>query len=97
MKIADFGSAKILNQINTPYVVSKYYRAPELFFGVSDYKVNIDVWSFGVILYEFLMQKVPFKSKFSKEGNQLMAIFKGLGLPSKEIKKNLLKECQNIK
>lgn len=54
VKIADLGSAKILNEKNTPYVVSRYYRAPELFFGVANYQLNIDIWAFAVIFYEYL-------------------------------------------
>jgi len=32
VKLCDFGSAKVIvaNGINTPYVVSRFYRAPEL-------------------------------------------------------------------
>lgn len=35
LKIADLGAAKVLNPrgLNTPYVVSRYYRAPELIMG----------------------------------------------------------------
>ena len=35
LKIADLGAAKVLNPtgLNTPYVVSRYYRAPELILG----------------------------------------------------------------
>ena len=69
VKLADFGSCKKLGEINTPYVVSRYYRAPELFFGLSDYKLNIDVWSLGVIFYEFLFLKLPFKTKERDEGS----------------------------
>lgn len=39
IKICDFGSSKILdkNGKNTPYVVSRYYRAPELIIGLTNY------------------------------------------------------------
>ena len=39
LKIADFGAAKVLdpNGLNTPYVVSRYYRAPELIMGSNKY------------------------------------------------------------
>ena len=38
IKICDFGSAKILDEkLNTPYIVSRYYRAPELILACSDY------------------------------------------------------------
>lgn len=30
--------------LNTPYIVSRYYRAPELILGCSDYTNKIDIW-----------------------------------------------------
>ena len=46
VKICDFGSAKVLsaNGLNTPYIVSRYYRAPELILACSDYTDAIDSW-----------------------------------------------------
>ena len=37
LKIADLGAAKVLDSkgMNTPYVVSRYYRAPELIMGTN--------------------------------------------------------------
>jgi glycogen synthase kinase 3 beta len=38
LKVCDFGSAKVLDsKLNTPYIVSRYYRAPELILACSDY------------------------------------------------------------
>lgn len=39
LKICDFGSAKIIQkgQHNTSYLCQRYYRAPELIFGSTDY------------------------------------------------------------
>ena len=47
--LADFGSAKKImeNECNVAYICSRYYRAPELIFGNTDYTNSIDVWSFG--------------------------------------------------
>ena len=46
IKICDFGSAKVLDDegLNTPYIVSRYYRAPELILACSDYTNKIDIW-----------------------------------------------------
>ena len=49
LKICDFGSAKKLipGENNVSYICSRYYRAPELIFGATDYTGQIDVWSIG--------------------------------------------------
>src|ERR1700738_4332513 len=43
LKLCDFGSAKILveNEPNVSYICSRYYRAPELIFGATNYTTNI--------------------------------------------------------
>lgn len=40
---------------NVSYICSRYYRAPELIFGATDYTSNIDVWSAGCVLAELLL------------------------------------------
>ncbi|KAF8759025.1 Pkinase protein [Rhizoctonia solani] len=46
LKLCDFGSAKILvpGEPNVSYICSRYYRAPELIFGATNYSTNIDIW-----------------------------------------------------
>jgi len=64
VKICDFGSAKILDQkLNTPYIVSRYYRAPELILACSDYTEKIDIWAIGCIFMEFLTLRSLFPGK----------------------------------
>ena len=43
LKLCDFGSAKILvaGEANVSYICSRYYRAPELIFGATNYTTNI--------------------------------------------------------
>lgn len=82
MKICDFGSAKVLSPsgLNTPYIVSRYYRAPELILACSDYTNAIDVWAIGCILAEFLTRRPIFPGK--TEGSQLIEQIAILGLPT---------------
>ena len=50
LKLCDFGSAKALvkGEPNVSYICSRYYRAPELIFGSTDYSTAIDIWSQGM-------------------------------------------------
>lgn len=58
VKIADLGAAKVLDisekRLNTPYVVSRYYRAPELILGSYYYDFSIDMWAVGCMLFELI-------------------------------------------
>lgn len=53
IKICDFGSSKYLDGRgkNTPYIVSRYYRAPELILCVTNYSTAIDIWGKTVPFY----------------------------------------------
>lgn len=72
LKIADLGAAKVLSlkHMNTPYVVSRYYRAPELIMGSSLYDCSIDIWSTGCILFELITRTPMFPG--DAEGLQIL-------------------------
>lgn len=55
--LIQFSSAKQLvrGEPNVSYICSRYYRAPELIFGATDYTANIDIWSAGCVLAELLL------------------------------------------
>lgn len=95
VKICDFGSAKVMNskELNTPYIVSRYYRAPELSLGCSDYTNEIDIWAIGCIFAEFMTMRPLFPGK--TEGSQLIEQIAVLGLPSKETLKAMSKQIDD--
>lgn len=84
LKLCDFGSAKCLipGEPNVAYICSRYYRAPELIFGSTDYTTAIDVWSQGCVLAEMLIGTPLFPG--SSGVDQLVEIIKVLGTPTKE-------------
>ncbi|XP_070549451.1 glycogen synthase kinase-3 beta-like [Ptychodera flava] len=84
LKLCDFGSAKLLvrGEPNVSYICSRYYRAPELIFGATDYTSNIDVWSAGCVLAELLLGQPIFPGDSGVD--QLVEIIKVLGTPSRE-------------
>jgi len=84
VKICDFGSAKKLVQgeANVAYICSRYYRAPELIFGATDYSCVIDVWSLGCVMAELVLGQPMFPGESGVD--QLVEIIKVLGTPTKE-------------
>ncbi|KAI3638489.1 hypothetical protein MIR68_002987 [Amoeboaphelidium protococcarum] len=61
LKISDFGLARPLDRERsgkyTPNVVTRWYRAPELCMGSTDYNTKIDVWSVGCIFGEMILRR----------------------------------------
>eukprot|EP00850_Spirogloea_muscicola_P019508 SM000192S04903 [mRNA] locus=s192:162255:164345:+ [translate_table: standard] len=60
LKICDFGLARTTSETDfmTEYVVTRWYRAPELLLNSQDYTAAIDVWSVGCIFME-LVHRAP--------------------------------------
>ena len=64
MKIADFGLARSITQLEagaadsasvmTDYVATRWYRAPEILLGSTEYHLGVDMWSVGCIMGEML-------------------------------------------
>ncbi|KAG2452491.1 hypothetical protein HYH02_002730 [Chlamydomonas schloesseri] len=85
LKIADFGLARTGTEkqnFMTEYVVTRWYRAPELLLSCDTYTTAIDVWSVGCILAELLGRKPLLPGKDYVD--QLKLIIKTLGPPSEE-------------
>eukprot|EP01128_Nolandella_sp_AFSM9_P008348 TRINITY_DN4984_c0_g1_i1.p1 TRINITY_DN4984_c0_g1~~TRINITY_DN4984_c0_g1_i1.p1 ORF type:complete len:382 (-),score=76.07 TRINITY_DN4984_c0_g1_i1:219-1271(-) len=84
LKIADFGLAKSFGRDIrlTPWVVTRWYRAPELLFGAAYYGGSVDMWSVGCILAEMLL-RCPFFPGDS-ELDQLAKIFAAMGTPTQD-------------
>jgi len=84
LKLCDFGSAKALvkGEPNVSYICSRYYRAPELIFGSTDYSTAIDVWSQGCVGAELLLGQPLFPGDSGVD--QLVEIIKVLGTPTRE-------------
>mmetsp|Transcript_101765 Transcript_101765/g.328385 ORF Transcript_101765/g.328385 Transcript_101765/m.328385 type:complete len:398 (+) Transcript_101765:132-1325(+) len=86
LKICDFGLARVLttseedNLGRTDYVVTRWYRAPEVVLLASEYTVSIDVWAVGCILGELLGRKPLFPGK--DHCDQVRKIVTVLGTPT---------------
>lgn len=54
----------IKGEPNISYICSRYYRAPELIFGATDYTSAIDVWSVGCVLAELMLGQPMFPGQW---------------------------------
>lgn len=57
--------AQVNGEANISYICSRYYRAPELIFGATEYTTAIDIWSAGCVLAELLLGQVCVITLFS--------------------------------
>ncbi|URD79846.1 Polygalacturonase, partial [Musa troglodytarum] len=67
---------------NISYICSRYYRAPELIFGATEYTTAIDIWSAGCFFAELLLGQPLFPGESGVD--QLVEIIKVLGTPTRE-------------
>ncbi|EIN07895.1 kinase-like protein [Punctularia strigosozonata HHB-11173 SS5] len=67
LKLCDLGSASDVSENEiTPYLVSRFYRAPEIIMG-APYDAAIDVWSVGCTLYELYTGKILFPGRSNNQ------------------------------
>lgn len=97
LKICDFGSAKKLvkGEPNIAYICSRYYRAPELIFGATEYTCDIDTWSIGCVVAELFRGEPIFAGDSAVD--QLVEIIKVLGTPTIEQVKKMNPENKDFK
>jgi serine/threonine protein kinase len=86
VKLCDFGLARGYDPKEkvdmTSYIVTRWYRAPELLLSNTDYSGAIDIWAAGCIFAELLTQKALFPGESS--ANQLELICNTIPVPEWE-------------
>ncbi|KAK1944118.1 Extracellular signal-regulated kinase 1 [Phytophthora citrophthora] len=84
LKICDFGLARGVfpeEELElTEYVVTRWYRAPEIMLGCMKYTREVDVWSMGCIFAEMMSRKPLFPGQDYID--QLHLIMNALGAPN---------------
>ena len=88
LKILDFGLARAADQafMMTPYVVTRYYRAPEVIVGMK-YTENVDIWSVGCIFAEMVRGDILLPGRdYIDQWNKVTQV---LGTPPAEFFKQL--------
>ena len=59
IKVIDFGTAKAITDRTSTIIGTPHYMAPEVILG-DGYSFQVDFWSIGVCMYEFMCGAVPF-------------------------------------
>ncbi|XP_030560973.1 serine/threonine-protein kinase PRP4 homolog isoform X2 [Drosophila novamexicana] len=91
LKLCDFGSASGISENEiTPYLVSRFYRAPEIILGIP-YDYGIDTWSAGCTIYELYTGKILFSGK---SNNQMLKFFMDVKgkIPNRIVRKGQFRE-----
>jgi serine/threonine-protein kinase PRP4 len=77
IKLCDLGSAMFSGDNSiTPYLVSRFYRAPEVILGLP-YDHPIDMWSVGCVIYELFTGDILFQGRTNNHMLKVMMDVKG--------------------
>uniref|UniRef100_A0AC35F7W7 Protein kinase domain-containing protein n=1 Tax=Panagrolaimus sp. PS1159 TaxID=55785 RepID=A0AC35F7W7_9BILA len=85
LKISDFGMARYFEnppQKYTNLVVTRWYRSPELLFGMRKYGTGVDIWACACIFGELFLRHPLFIGE--SDISQLTRIFDVLGVPNEQ-------------
>ena len=105
VKLCDFGMSRGIKEENillTEYVVTRYYRAPEVMLSSHHYSKKIDVWSVGCAFVELLSKKFLFPgNNYIEQIKLIMNVLgtqddKDLEFISNSSAKNFVKQFKNI-
>lgn len=82
LKICDFGLARENSTTMTAYVMTRWYRAPEIVLSWKNYTSAVDMWSVGCILGEMLLKRPLFQGNDYMQ--QLNLVVDMIGSPSQD-------------
>jgi serine/threonine-protein kinase PRP4 len=98
VQIGDFGSAMLRSEqssVPTPYLVSRFYRAPEIILGTAPLTHGIDMWSLVVTIAELFTGAVLFRGRSNNEMLQLFQQVLRVVFPNRIIRQHL-RECEKF-
>jgi serine/threonine-protein kinase PRP4 len=91
VKICDLGSAMLAEDIEiTPYLVSRFYRPPEVILGLP-YDSSMDLWSVGCVIFELFIGRILFPGKTNNDMVKQIMDVKG-PIPKKILRKGAFTE-----
>ena len=83
LRIVDFGLARRGGDSMTGYVVTRWYRSPEVMFNWMKYDEAVDIWSVGCVMAEMLLGHPLIRG--SDHIDQLLETMSILGTPSDQL------------
>lgn len=83
LKICDLGSACEIQEGEeiVEYLVSRFYRAPEIMLGYRNYSYAIDMWAIGCTIFELWTGKILFQGRNNNDMLKQIQDVKGKFLP----------------
>ncbi|XP_067928355.1 uncharacterized protein [Watersipora subatra] len=101
LRIIDFGLSNTMveGELLKTHCGSPEFAAPELFYDRHDYGPEVDVWSFGVIMYGMLVGRLPFvpgSTEPCKRYALLKMLNKGLVMRHKTEMGHLSVDCRTL-
>ena len=73
IQLIDFGAAKNIEDRTNSLIGTPQYMAPEVILG-DQYSFEVDYWSVGICLYEFVYGEIP----FGQEASQVIEIYSSI-------------------
>ncbi|KAF4672039.1 Serine/threonine-protein kinase PRP4 [Perkinsus chesapeaki] len=96
LKICDLGSACEIHEAQevVEYLVSRFYRAPEIMLGYHKYDYAIDMWAIGCTLFELWTGKILFQGRNNNDMLKQIQDAKGK-FPHKQIRASKFVEMRH--
>lgn len=94
LRILDFGLARLINENMSRYVVTRWYRAPELIADWMNYNDTVDIWSVACILVEMKTRRTLFCANNAIQ--VLGEILTVVGLPDEGFRRKISSDSVTI-
>ncbi|XP_013071403.2 serine/threonine-protein kinase par-1-like isoform X2 [Biomphalaria glabrata] len=101
IKMVDFGLSNTFSkdELMKTHCGSPEYAAPELFTPGEKYGLEIDIWSFGIVMYAMLVGKLPFTTPYTDQYRRqklVQQMEKGLVDVHHQEMAHLSADCQDL-
>ena len=98
VKLCDFGLSKVYTKqgLQTPRIVTAWYRAPEICFNDLHYTLKTDMWSVGCVLFELIAKREFLRKSTDREVDMIKCILTSLPQPINRNQLQLMTKNTNL-